>query len=260
LAVRAIGRIGREDPFVQAWILASVSLIEGGDEGTGLRGSALGRTQLTRHVERLDELIAPPLRHLVLALAYEKSVWHGVRWEWPAVQGKRSPATDRVRGPITRNFTKAVNLAIEELTAAMEYPEVRAEAELRLGQVLAMRGADGDRNTALAHFRGARAHGPAPEVAYLSHLFEGRALESGGDAPGAVAAYRAALVLKPNAQAARIGLAGLLFVEGQVDEAGSLIEAVFDEPDQLDDPWALYFYGRYGEWPEWLASMREALR
>lgn len=260
LAVGAVGGVGPEDPFVQAWVLASLSLIEGADEGAGLQASELGETMLTRHVRSLGELIASPLRHMALALAYEKSVWHGVRWEWPAIAGKRSPATARVRGPVTRNFAKAVNLAIAELKAAMAYPEVRAEAEVRLGQVLAMRDADGDRDTALGHLRGARAHAPAPDVAYLSHLFEGRALEARGNAPGAMAAYRTALAIKPHAQAARLGLAGLLFVEGQVDEAGALVEAALDEPDQLDDPWALYFYGRYGEWPERLAAMREALR
>jgi tetratricopeptide (TPR) repeat protein len=249
-----------DDQFVRRWTLASLSLLEGEGEGTSLRASDLPGTRLTRQIALLGDLVDGPTRHMSMALAYEKFVWHGVTWDFPTADGKRSAATARVRGPIIRNFNKAVDRGIEELTAAMAFPEVRAEAEVRLGYVLAMRDEEGDSTTALDHFRLAREHGPSPDVLYLSHLFEGRVLEARPNAVGAISAYRAALEIKPNAQAARLGLAGLLFIEGRVDEAAALVEATLEEPDQLDDPWALYFYGRYGAWPERLAAMRETLR
>ena len=260
VSIDAARRASLSDSFVRRWSLASLSLLEGESEGSGLQGSDLPGTKLTRHATQLGGLIDSATRHMATALAYEKAVWHGVTWYFPAMEGRRSAATARVRGPIIRNFNRAVDRAMEELTAAMAFPQVRAEAEVRLGQVLAMRDEEGDGTTALDHFRRAREHGPSPDVLYLSHLFEGRVLEARPNAVGAISAYRAALEIKPNAQAARLGLAGLLFIEGQVDEAAALVEATLEEPDQLDDPWALYFYGRYGAWPERLAAMREALR
>jgi tetratricopeptide (TPR) repeat protein len=97
-------------------------------------------------------------------------------------------------------------------------------------------------------------------VRYLAHFLDGRVLESLGRLPEAVAAYEAALAITPTAQSGRLALAALKYSQGALDAAPSLVEAVLTSPLNADDPWALYHYGGYRNWPERIQVVREALR
>ena len=98
-----------------------------------------------------------------------------------------------------------------------------------------------------------------PFVRHLAHLLRGRTLEQLGSREEAIAAYRAALVAIPNAQAASMALAALLHVGDQPDQAGEVMSASFAARPAAD-PWREYGFGQFRHWPRYRDRMREAGR
>ena len=97
---------------------------------------------------------------------------------------------------------------------------------------------------------------------YLAHLFDGDALERRGEYDRALAAYRAAAALLPEAQSARMAAAHLLFLQGRRNESATDIRELTRETPAVDwtDPW--YWYSRGTGWrtAAYLSIMRNIVR
>ena len=97
-------------------------------------------------------------------------------------------------------------------------------------------------------------------MAYLRHLFRGRALEALGRAGAATEAYRAALAVVPAAQSARIGLMTSLLVAGDRAGAAAVAEAIQASAGDAFDPWWAYWSGDYRFYGQIIQQLREQTR
>jgi len=259
-------------PFDHAWHRAAVALLEGAvetapqDTGSGIGGAMLGSSYnlgdkgdfLHRMADRID--LATKL--MAQASLQESVVWTMLSYNLPAYEGHTTGSAGGgvLAGNLRGNLDRALDDGIARLTEAQTHPEVRAEATVRRGWLTAVRKKKGDVDLALQLLREAQQLQGDNAVRYLAHFLEGRVLESQGQLPQATAAYQAALAIMPAAQSGRLALAALNYVQGKSDEAHSLVEAVLTSPVNADDPWALYHYGEYRNWPARIRAVREALR
>jgi tetratricopeptide (TPR) repeat protein len=150
----------------------------------------------------------------------------------------------------------AVELTVTRLTEALGFEEVRAEAAVRLGY-LALR--NGDADAALRYLRDGAMAKADPFVRYLSHLFEGRALEQLNRPLEAVAAYRAAIAAEPG-QTAQLALGAALARTGQRQEATATVAAAVVATPARVDPWTIYGRGDARLWPEISERLRKELQ
>jgi hypothetical protein len=158
------------------------------------------------------------------------------------------PAAPRRRRPRPRagdGATSAENLlelAERHFRLALQLDPSFTEARVRLGRVLTLRGRSEAARVELEKAVG----GPGdPSLAYLRHLFLGRALEAVGQPAAAASAYGSALDLYPSAQAALLASSHLAARRGRSDEAGAALERVLSAsvPARHADPWAAYHHG-----------------
>jgi hypothetical protein len=99
-----------------------------------------------------------------------------------------------------------------------------------------------------------------PRVQYTALLLKARALWGvKGRLPEAAASLHEAVRLCPEAQTALRFLASLLFLAGDTEQAGTIIDHMLSTPAG-DDPWWDLVRGDYREWPERLAKVRADLR
>ena len=136
-------------------------------------------------------------------------------------------------------FDRLVPVAAEFAALAAAHPEVGSEANVHIGY-LAIRAARPD--AALAPLAIA-ATSDDPYVHYLAEQFTGLALETLGRAEDAIAAYRRALAIVPNAPSAATLLAAQLFVSDGVaerEEAFTLLQAANSASPAPVDPRDLY--------------------
>jgi tetratricopeptide (TPR) repeat protein len=152
-----------------------------------------------------------------------------------------------------RTRMRQVIEALEDLSNA---EAIRAESLLRLGYLhLRLQHVE----IAMEQFDEVLGMTSDPFLLYLAHFLGGVAREQQGDRANAMAAYRAALEVRPRAQSATFALASLLFISGARDEAAGLIEAAIAAP-VADDPWRAYQSGDFRFWSERLAAVREVIR
>jgi tetratricopeptide (TPR) repeat protein len=112
-----------------------------------------------------------------------------------------------------------------------------AEARLRLGNVLGLRGRHAEAVRELE--RAISAAGENRLLAFYARLLHGRELETSGRRAEARTAYEQAGRLFPGAQTPRIALSQLLRASGDAPTAAAMLERVVDEP--ADDPWWEYY-------------------
>ena len=156
-------------------------------------------------------------------------------------------------------FDRLVPVAAEFAALAAAHPEVRSEANVHIGY-LAIRAARPD--AALAPLAIA-ATSDDPYVHYLAEQFTGLALETLGRAEDAIAAYRRALAIVPNAPSAATLLAAQLFVSDGVaerEEAFALLQAANSASPAPVDPRDLYWQGDARLWSVYMQGLREVLR
>ncbi len=154
---------------------------------------------------------------------------------------------------------RALERAEKRLRDALAVDDTRLEARLRLGRVLLLQG------------RTTEAELPLETVArdttddrlrYLAWLFLGRLHDGRRDPEQAIDAYQRALGIRPDGQAARIGLvwaedrlsgpavAHLLLLEGFGRPR---------DPDSAGDPWWNYFFGPPGLAEAAIGRMRDTV-
>jgi len=157
------------------------------------------------------------------------------------------------------SFERLVPVAEEFAALATAQPEVRAEANLHIGY-LAIRA--GRPDAALTPLTTA-ATSEDPHVRYLSAYFTGRALTALGRRADALASYRQALTVVPNAPSAATLLAALLVQSDDGDErleAANTLRSAHTASPPPDDPWDWYWYGDARLWPVYMGRLRDALR
>ena len=142
--------------------------------------------------------------------------------------------------------------------AAMAAPSVATEARIRLAHRLFLARQPKE---ALALLDGTNVDPTqTPTLAYLRELFRGHALGALDRVDEAMAAYRAALLIVPPGQAARVALMRRLLERGNSDEAEALADLVQTERSPALDPWWMYWQGQYRLYPQAMARLRELSR
>ena len=159
-----------------------------------------------------------------------------------------------LRGGLTPEQELEVVRRYEE---AMKFPETEAEARVRAARFLY---GLGQFERALELINDATRQSTDKEVRYLADLVRGQILRARGRSDDAVAAFRAALVTWPGAQAARVALMTLLVNRGDRAEAATLAEAALTASDNDFDPWWTYWLGDYRAYPALLDKLRELAR
>ena len=139
---------------------------------------------------------------------------------------------------------------------ALEDDPTLVEARLRLGWVLVRRGQPGEARPLL---EAVATTAPTPDRRALAWLFLARAHETLEDVPSAVGAYRRAVAIAPQLQAAQLGLAHAMEQSAGDEAARATIVPFFLERSRSwvrADPWSEYPFGP----PELRYRAFEALR
>jgi len=131
-----------------------------------------------------------------------------------------------------------------------------SEARLRLGRVRLLRGRLGE---AIVDLQQVAREDGSLRRRYLAHLFEARAHEKRGDPEAAVRAYRAAVAVEPEGQAAWMGLGRALDLLGRRDEAQEALVAVLGIHRERGDPWLSYTRGDLERIEPLMAELQAAL-
>lgn len=164
-------------------------------------------------------------------------------------------------GSMTFNGLRtATEIPIKEGTALMEAYEAVATASPELAAEARIRGAwflyrVGRADEALKALDGAI---PPPHdrgMEYLRHLFKSHILTSQQKLDDAAAEARAAHVVVPEAQSARVALMNALALKGDTSAAEMVAENIEAAP-KTDDPWWTYWLGDF----RWYGSARQILR
>ena len=212
------------DAFECAWFLTEAAALE----GLFLPDSAM--LFIPRALQRCP---ATPRLHLAYAFVSEQ--------QW-------------MRGGVTPEQELDVVRRYEE---AMKFPETEPEARVRAARFLL---ALGNVDRAVEVISGATRASEDREIRYLTNLIRGQVLRAKGRSDEAVAAYRAALVTWPGAQAARVALMTLLVNRGERDEAAALAEATQTASENEFDPWWTYWLGDFPTYPALLEKLRGLAR
>ncbi len=127
--------------------------------------------------------------------------------------------------------------------AALQADPEFAEARVRLGRVLSLRGEPGDARRELLSGTAATED---PVLLYYGHLFLADVEEALGNLDAAAAAYRRASALYPLAQSPHLGLSHLARLRGDGPAALEAIEKLVDLPEAAPD--------RHDEWWDYAAG------
>jgi tetratricopeptide (TPR) repeat protein len=95
-------------------------------------------------------------------------------------------------------------------------------------------------------------------VAYLAHLYAGLGLDQLNRREQAIAQFRAALVIVPNARSAAFAEAADLFLSGDRQGAARLVNTTLAVPP-VSDPWRTFSLADYRFWPGYLQRLRATL-
>jgi tetratricopeptide (TPR) repeat protein len=147
--------------------------------------------------------------------------------------------------------------AITAFAPLLDSPAVAAEAHLRTG---IMYTTVGDHAAAVRSFDAAQPLARTAQLKYLSHFLAGRSLEALQRQDDAIAQYRRALDIVPDAESATVALASLQFLRGDAEPAIAAINKTFAVATTTTDPGRLVGYGSYLHWPEIKAAMRAELK
>jgi|SRR5579862_4518436 len=138
---------------------------------------------------------------------------------------------------------------------ALADPAAGAEARVRIAELRLKRNHPDE---ALEILQDADRLSHDTDVRYLSALEEGWAYGLKNDRAHAITAFRRALAFLPAAPIASIALSGQLLIDGQRDEAMTVIDESLNS--DVTDPWLYHRVPEYRHWPEWIAKLREVLQ
>lgn len=151
----------------------------------------------------------------------------------------------------------AIDAAVKLFRDASQRVDVRVEAIVRGSTLLRLRGHAAQ---ALAWLDDVAAPTDDSVLRYWADLARGETLDALARPADAALAYRAALGAAPDAQSARIRLALDLTRLGRGDEAVEIGRAAATAPSTAADPRWIYDDGDWRFVPDWLTSLRKAVR
>ena len=166
--------------------------------------------------------------------------------------GENRDLRDRLQ---LRSASGELGRAEDLLRQALRQNPGHAEARLRLGNVLGLRGRHAEALRELE--RVVAEAGENRLLAYYARLLHGRELEASGRLSEARAAYQQATRLFPAAQTPRIALSQLLRASGDADAAGAMLERLVDEA--ADDPWWDYYSSAGRSYNEMVQALGAAM-
>jgi len=145
------------------------------------------------------------------------------------------------------------------LRRATELKSDFAEAQIRLGHVLALMGRDAE---AAEHLRTGLAATDEKLLQYYGSLFLGAVEERLAHDDASKAAYERAAVLFPDAQSPLLGLSEVARHQGHRDEAQRQIEKVYalGRGSRDDEPWWTYTYAQGRHADELLEQVQQPFR
>lgn len=239
-------------PVEQTWMLASVALLYGAHDermqiGVGPGGQIFPSESHARHA---SGRFPSEARFQLAALPWYDVSTISRRPDDRALQPAPGPGGMAVTADLVKRLTlTAINLETFPASSA-----VHAEAQLRLGIVRYQLNEPAKSLDALR----LAARSVDPFVAYLAHLSTGRVYESLDRRQDAIASYRAAVRIRPEAHSGAVSLASLLFLTGVRDEGAAIMDATTGTPAGVD-PWRLYGSGDLRFWPGYRARLHTLL-
>jgi tetratricopeptide (TPR) repeat protein len=152
---------------------------------------------------------------------------------------------------------KAVQSLLDRYETLAAYTAVAGEARVRQAWLLHRL----DRNAeALSELDRIDERAADAYVRYLCDLFRGEVLDALGRPDDALAAYRAALSVLPDAQSARVALMNAFFRRGDRRNAQVLADGIQTAAENDGDPWWWYWEGDYRFFAGAIARLRDELR
>jgi tetratricopeptide (TPR) repeat protein len=221
------------DAFEHDWLLAELAILEGTIQ------PALAQSFAANALARFPDEPRVLLAQAILA---------DQRWPLGTFDG------------LGASTTAVVNDVTARYDAAIAHDGTAFEARVRKAWLLHRLRNDPAALTLLDAATAATAtSAPAPDAVlrYLQQLIRGHVLDALGRLDAAIDAYRAALVIQPGTQSARVALMNALVKKGDRDEARTLAEAIQTAPAGTPDPWWLYWQGDYRLYPGLIAQLRQ---
>ena len=277
----------------RAWHLAALALTEARGAGIDLGAvQAANRREHpndvrvypgdTRSADAMLDALAPRLKEGEVALArgvlreqvarYRgvlmiRTLEHAVSGLSESRSGRPLPNRMDVSPRRTREMNisrerTVLNEAIRAFASAERDPAVRPVALLRRAAMLAFLAEyrsvflDGDHAEVKAMFDEVVRLTAEPRLQFLAFMFAGRYLQSQGDLTQAEQRFASAAAIRPRAWSARLALANVRYLAGGLPD--DLLGSLDRSSDRSDDPWVLYPYGTYAQWPELIARLRAA--
>ena len=214
------------DEFERNWLWAEIALLEGVLQPGATEGVVANA--LTRFPDEPRFLLA-----------------RAVAADQRAAFTPTSPTARAVTAP-------AIDVG-DAYDAAIAHPTTAAEARIRKAGYLHRLGQD---TSALPLLDAATSRSPEAGLRYLRELFRGHVLSSLGQSDAAIAAYRAAHAIFPDAQSANVALMNALVTHGDRREAEALSEAIQSAVRDAPDPWWSYWQGDYRFYPAVIRRLR----
>lgn len=247
--------------FDRLWCSAALSLLQGAQEFLPLEEANGGPPvkMLERFLGGTKERLAPGQWWLATAGIKEAAVFEILDYDLPTYYGLPQQTAASYIGRLKGQLDRARDAAIDALGHASQYPESHAMSLVRLG-ILTSEGERPDFAAALRSCEQAKSSGGDESTRYLASICEGRVFAFQNRPQDAARAFREALAFKQSAGSALLGLASALFITGDADEANTLVQELLGASNRADDPWALYVYGDYVNFPARLAALRAAVQ
>jgi hypothetical protein len=231
------------DPFIGSWYHATMAYMF----ANGLYGDA------TPHLRDAERLLPDDARLLFDRGCYAELLGLPMHQEMLSatdIVAQRSRASAQDRGPQWRPPASAPSLGIpladvtnadaERLyRRALDADPSLTEARVRLARLLDIRKRHGE---AAGELKSALAGDPIGVVGFYAHLFAGRTAQATGQLEAAMAHYKEARSLFPNAQSALLALSQLALLRADVQEALVPIESLGERSGVFTaDPWWQYY-------------------
>jgi tetratricopeptide (TPR) repeat protein len=188
--------------------------------------------------------------------------WYDELRSTPMVRNldRRAPAVGPdANAPRQAMIKKLRDSAIEHYRAALREDPLHAEASVRLGRVLQLRG---DLKEARKAFEDAVVQEPPMVMHYLGSMFLAEVMEMQGDAEGALARYQAIVARWPECQSAHLALSRAHAARGERDAASRVLAPLWREHGEraCRDPWWIYGLGQAWRYGSLVESLRARVR
>jgi tetratricopeptide (TPR) repeat protein len=188
--------------------------------------------------------------------------WYDELRSTPMVRNldRRAPAVGPDANASRQAMIKKLrNSAIEHYRAALSENPVHAEARVRLGRALQLRG---DLKEAREAFEAAVVQEPPMVLHYLGSMFLAEVMEMQGDAEGALARYQTIVARWPECQSAHLALSRAHAARGERDAASRVLAPLWREHGEraCRDPWWIYGLGQAWRYGGLVESLRARVR